>query len=935
MILTLVLLAGSGCGDDGGSDPPAPARIEITPATPTIIAGSTVQLTATVRDAGGAALNRPVMWSSQSTGVATVSTAGLVTGVAVGTATISAAADGVVGTVQVVVTPPPVATVAVTAAATSILVGRSSTATAALRDAAGNALTGRTIAWTTSNAAVATVAAAGASTTITAVSVGNATITATSEGVSGSVAITVAPVPVASVTVTPASASVIVGRTLTLSATPLDSAGGALTNRVVTWTSGSPSVATVTATGNTTTLTAVALGTAQVTATVEGRTAVATVSVVGLDLSLTRDTTISGTVDVSALRVPRAVTVTVAGPLTLRSSGPIEIHGSVRANCSAVSITGRSLLTRGTVTNRCATTTGTPPDLLLRSEGGIRLDSATITSSGSIVVTSRPAAGLGRVRARVAGTAADTLLDPCVIQHTQIGSGGLAAPGADASPNGGNGSRGGDVTLECGGHLQALGLRMTSQGGGRGGKGTSTPTQPALGGNGGAGGSVFVQSDGRITFEVSVLFAQAGGRGGDAVDGGAGTRKVGTGGNAGAGGGISVNGAMGTDVRPSGLDVYLNLPANTSDTPDVALGGGASIGGDRGKDASTVPATPGETATATGGKGATIGDEAVIKRVIGDYFAGVVTGAANITVTAGPAGRGGVAAVRAGDGGHGNAQFRDGAKSGDANATGGPGGNARVQDNTKGGNSWPGGPGMGGVVQYAFAWGGNGFGTCDVLPWLPGGNGGLGGLASGTPGTGGTNGSGTKAPNGTIDYLQTMNGGNAAPGAGPGAPGGAGAKNVALIGTVNDDGKSFKPGMPASACVTKEIDTRVAPSGGDQSHENFGRMGPRRRGRFRRDDDDDDSRPRVSMRQSLAVHNVTIEGDGPWIQVRGTLDDQGNFTATGLGTYAGFTGIDARYFGKLVLDQAGQIVGLNGTLEIGKNGKLPGGQPIIYTMTAP
>jgi len=57
------------------------------------------------------------------------------------------------------------------------------------------------------------------------------------------------PAPVASVTVAPASYSLRVGETVALLATTTDGAGNVLTDRVVTWTSSNPSVATVSATG--------------------------------------------------------------------------------------------------------------------------------------------------------------------------------------------------------------------------------------------------------------------------------------------------------------------------------------------------------------------------------------------------------------------------------------------------------------------------------------------------------------------------------------------------------------------------------------------------------------------------------------------------------------------------------------------------------------
>jgi alpha-tubulin suppressor-like RCC1 family protein/uncharacterized protein YjdB len=64
----------------------------------------TAQLTATPRDAGGAALNgRPVTWQSAAETVASVSTTGLVTGVAAGSTTITATSEGRSATATVVV----------------------------------------------------------------------------------------------------------------------------------------------------------------------------------------------------------------------------------------------------------------------------------------------------------------------------------------------------------------------------------------------------------------------------------------------------------------------------------------------------------------------------------------------------------------------------------------------------------------------------------------------------------------------------------------------------------------------------------------------------------------------------------------------------------------------------------------------------------------
>jgi DNA/RNA endonuclease G (NUC1) len=67
-----------------------------------IIVGYTKPIFATVRDAGGAIITTPLVWSSANPGVATVDTLGYVTGVATGTAIIRATApSGAFGTVSV------------------------------------------------------------------------------------------------------------------------------------------------------------------------------------------------------------------------------------------------------------------------------------------------------------------------------------------------------------------------------------------------------------------------------------------------------------------------------------------------------------------------------------------------------------------------------------------------------------------------------------------------------------------------------------------------------------------------------------------------------------------------------------------------------------------------------------------------------------------
>src|SRR6266705_6133899 len=86
------------------------------------------------------------------------------------------------------VAPVAVAAVSVSPATASVVTGSTQQLAATLKDASGNVLTGRSVAWTSSNAVVVTVSASGL---VSTVAPGSATITATSGTVRGTAAITV------------------------------------------------------------------------------------------------------------------------------------------------------------------------------------------------------------------------------------------------------------------------------------------------------------------------------------------------------------------------------------------------------------------------------------------------------------------------------------------------------------------------------------------------------------------------------------------------------------------------------------------------------------------------------------------------------------------------------------------------------------------------
>src|SRR4029077_8597250 len=177
------------------------ATVTVSPATASVVVLGTQQLAAQLKDAGGNVLTgRTIAWSSSNTAVATVDGTGLVTGVAAGgPVTITATSETKTGTSAITVTIAPVATVTVSPAKASVVVLGTQQLAAQLKDAGGNVLTGRTIAWSSSNTVVATVDGTGLVTGVAAG--GPVTITATSETKTGTSAITVTLAPVATVTV--------------------------------------------------------------------------------------------------------------------------------------------------------------------------------------------------------------------------------------------------------------------------------------------------------------------------------------------------------------------------------------------------------------------------------------------------------------------------------------------------------------------------------------------------------------------------------------------------------------------------------------------------------------------------------------------------------------------------------------------------------------
>ena len=249
------------------------ATVTVSPGNGSLVVGQTVQLSATTAAAGGQTLTgRVVTWTSNANGVATVSSTGLVTAIAPGSATITASSEGINGTASITVAAVPIASIRVTPDVVTVASGQTLQLAAQALDADGNVLN-RPITWSSDLPARATVSATGL---VTALAAGEVRISARNGAVTGTSTVTVTQVPIARIDVTPSTAAVLVGGTQQLTATPRDAGGNALPGRSITWLTGAPSVATVSQSGL---VTGVSNGSAVVFAASEGQSGSATITV--------------------------------------------------------------------------------------------------------------------------------------------------------------------------------------------------------------------------------------------------------------------------------------------------------------------------------------------------------------------------------------------------------------------------------------------------------------------------------------------------------------------------------------------------------------------------------------------------------------------------------------------------------------------------------
>lgn len=202
------------------------------------------QFQVSLTDSVGGAIpsGRAVTWTSVTPATASVTSNGLVTGIALGAARIAVNAEGAVDTVNFTVTKIPVATVRLSPLSSSIVQGGTVQINATIEDSTGTAVTDRVVEWTSSDPTRASVSQTGL---VTTQAPGSVTITATSETRSGTSQVTVQPIPVDTIVVTSGTYSAALNAPSKSFAIQLrDANGNQIFNRSVSVQSSNPGIAT-------------------------------------------------------------------------------------------------------------------------------------------------------------------------------------------------------------------------------------------------------------------------------------------------------------------------------------------------------------------------------------------------------------------------------------------------------------------------------------------------------------------------------------------------------------------------------------------------------------------------------------------------------------------------------------------------------------------
>ncbi len=209
------------------------SQVSLLPTTVDLVAGETLQFTATAQDSFGNPITAPTLTWTVTGGVGTIDTAGFFTASAsVGTGTVKVSSDGVNATAAVRIVAGPMYRVSITPMVVDVEAGDDLQFTAAAEDRYGNSISDPGYTWTTTGG-VGTVNSTGFFTASTTASSG--TVRVSSDGLNATSVVRVVPRPLDEITVSPSTVELMVEDSTSLIAVGTDQFGNQIGDIAFLW----------------------------------------------------------------------------------------------------------------------------------------------------------------------------------------------------------------------------------------------------------------------------------------------------------------------------------------------------------------------------------------------------------------------------------------------------------------------------------------------------------------------------------------------------------------------------------------------------------------------------------------------------------------------------------------------------------------------------
>lgn len=344
--------------------PETAASVTVAPGTVTLRVGNVRSFAATARNNTGTVITgRTFRWSSSNSAIAAIDQSGTLTATTAGNIVVTADVDGAIGTANVTITPVPLQSCSLAPTSQKLTVTAQVQPTITIRDTANNLVPANTrpVTWTSDNEIVATVTNTGV---ITARKAGTAIVKAASTeypSVQCQMSIEVVDPRIFTAQIQPRVGSLRIGIPRQLAAVLYDSLNQVIPpGRPVTWTSVTPSIAIVTATGL---VTGSSIGTARIAINAEGARDTVNFSVTQIPVTNIRVTPIASSV--------------IQGATVQLSATVEDSTGAVVTDRTIEWISGDP--TKATVSNTGLVRTLSPGSVSIGAQVEQRLATATVT----------------------------------------------------------------------------------------------------------------------------------------------------------------------------------------------------------------------------------------------------------------------------------------------------------------------------------------------------------------------------------------------------------------------------------------------------------------------------------------------------------------------------------------------------------------------------